>query len=102
MFTPEVVWHEKQPILSVDFHSSGRLASGGADNFVRVSALINVTRRISSNSQIWRIKEQDNGKLFPSFMSELSRHTSSVNVVRFSPDGKLLLRTIYMSYGIRV
>lgn len=37
MFTPEVVWHEKQPILSVDFHHSGRLASGGADNFVRVS-----------------------------------------------------------------
>ena len=37
MFTPEVVWHEKQPILSVDFHQSGRLASGGADNFVRVS-----------------------------------------------------------------
>ncbi|XP_065909488.1 chromatin assembly factor 1 subunit B-like [Dysidea avara] len=74
VFTPEVVWHEKQPILSVDFHSSGRLASGGADNFVR----------------IWRIKEQDNGKLFPLFMSELSRHTSSVNVVRFSPDGSVL------------
>lgn len=37
VFTPEVVWHEKQPILSVDFHHSGRLASGGADNFVRVS-----------------------------------------------------------------
>lgn len=37
VFTPEVVWHEKQPILSVDFHQSGRLASCGADNFVRVS-----------------------------------------------------------------
>ena len=37
VFIPEVVWHEKQPILSVDFHLSGRLASGGADNFVRVS-----------------------------------------------------------------
>lgn len=37
MFTPEVVWHEKQPIYSVDFDCCGRLASGGADNYVRVS-----------------------------------------------------------------
>ena len=43
MITPEVVWHEKQPILSVDFHQSGRLASGGADNFVRVSTKLTYT-----------------------------------------------------------
>ena len=44
MVTPEVVWHEKQPILSVDFHKSGRrLASGGADNFVRVSTKLTYT-----------------------------------------------------------
>ena len=41
--TPEVVWHEKQPILSVDFHQSGRLVSGGADNFVRVSTKLTYT-----------------------------------------------------------
>lgn len=43
MVTPEVVWHEKQPILSVDFHQSGRLVSGGADNFVRVSTKLTYT-----------------------------------------------------------
>lgn len=43
VITPEVVWHEKQPILSVDFHQSGRLASGGADNFVRVSTKLTYT-----------------------------------------------------------
>lgn len=43
VYTPEVVWHEKQPILSVDFHPCGRLASGGADNFVRVSGVVDRT-----------------------------------------------------------
>ena len=50
MFTPEVVWHEKQPILSVDFHQSGRLASGGADNFVRVSNKFKLTFKKSNSS----------------------------------------------------
>ena len=47
MFTPEVVWHEKQPVFSVDFHQSGRLASGGADNFVRVSDEFKLNRKLN-------------------------------------------------------
>ena len=38
--TPEIVWHNKQPLLSADFHrgqSILRLATGGADNDVKVS-----------------------------------------------------------------
>jgi WD40 repeat protein len=31
-----IVWHGKEPVLSVDFHPSGRLATGGADNTVKV------------------------------------------------------------------
>ena len=37
--TPEIVWHGKEPVFSADFHRRGdnwRLATGGADNNVRV------------------------------------------------------------------
>ena len=40
--TPEIAWHGKKPILSVDFSKVGskwRLASAGADNDVKVSKL---------------------------------------------------------------
>ena len=38
--TPEIAWHGKEPIFSVDFSKTGptwRLASAGADNDVKVS-----------------------------------------------------------------
>lgn len=37
--TPEIVWHEKDPVFGVDFHSNGlicRLATAGADQTVKV------------------------------------------------------------------
>ena len=37
--TPEISWHGKEPILSIDFSKTGstwRLASAGADNDVKV------------------------------------------------------------------
>ena len=37
--TLEIAWHAREPVLSVDFHPSGRLATAGADNTVRVSSL---------------------------------------------------------------
>lgn len=40
--TPEIVWHDKDPIYSVDFHhesgSEWRLASGGTDKHVKASS----------------------------------------------------------------
>lgn len=42
--TPEIAWHAKEPILSVDFSKVGskwRLASAGADNDVKVSLSCN-------------------------------------------------------------
>lgn len=41
--TPEIAWHGKEPVLSVDFCKVGskwRLASGGADNDVKVMSKI--------------------------------------------------------------
>ncbi len=31
-----VVWHEKAPVFSVDFHTSGLLATGGGDKDIKV------------------------------------------------------------------
>jgi len=39
--TPEIVWHNKQPVFTVDFHRSGpnwRMVTGGADNEVKVGS----------------------------------------------------------------
>lgn len=38
--TPLIAWHSKEPIFSLDFHPSGRLATGGADNDVKVTIQI--------------------------------------------------------------
>lgn len=34
--TLQIVWHEKQPVFSVDFHPDGYLATGGADREIKV------------------------------------------------------------------
>ncbi len=33
----QIVWHEKEPVYSVDFHSTGILATAGADKEIKVS-----------------------------------------------------------------
>jgi len=58
---------------SCDIHESGRLATCGGDNFVR----------------IWRLIES-NGLPSVEFLSTLEKHSKTVNVVRFSPVGSVL------------
>lgn len=39
LITPQIVWHSKQPVFTADFHKNGpnwRLATGGADNDIKV------------------------------------------------------------------
>ncbi|XP_060565552.1 chromatin assembly factor 1 subunit B-like [Ruditapes philippinarum] len=76
--TPEISWHERDPIYSVDVQPGNRaikrLVSGGVDKFVRV----------------WQIKEDLDGKYGVEFLANLKRHTKAVNVCRFSPDGDIL------------
>ncbi|XP_014782646.1 chromatin assembly factor 1 subunit B [Octopus bimaculoides] len=76
--TPEISWHERDPVYSVDFqpgnHAIQRLATAGVDKFVR----------------IWQVKVDNSSKVAIEFLSNLKRHTKSVNVVRFSPDGELM------------
>jgi len=69
-----VLWHGKEPVFSVDFHPSGRLASSGADNDVK----------------LWQVGKKSDGSVFVEYLCSLVRHTKSVNAVRFSPHGNYL------------
>jgi WD40 repeat protein len=47
-----IVWHGKEPVFSLDFHPSGRLATGGADNTVKVVLLfVNIQDTFFSKSK---------------------------------------------------
>jgi len=75
---PEIAYHNKDPVLSVDFQpgssSPCRLASGGADTHV----------------VIWTTVVDDEGKVDLDCLCDLTRHQRAVNIVRWSPDGSLL------------
>ena len=66
--TPEISWHACERVLSVDFHSSGRLATCGQDCFLR----------------IWKIEDARPDCLFE------KNEKSIINTVRFSPCGTFL------------
>ena len=71
-----ITWHnENQAIYSVHFdpHGKGRLATAGLDNNVR----------------LWSIESQGEERKV-TYLSTLSRHSQSVNVVRFCPKGETL------------
>lgn len=77
LITPEISWHQKEPIFSVHFAPlTSKLASGGADSTVK----------------IWLVKEKQDGddSIGVEFLANLDRHAKPVNVVRFSPSGNLL------------
>uniref|UniRef100_UPI00358FBF51 chromatin assembly factor 1 subunit B n=1 Tax=Myxine glutinosa TaxID=7769 RepID=UPI00358FBF51 len=81
--TSEIFWHDKGPVYSLDFQhglcrtkepGSGRLATGGVDAAVRV----------------WLVSWPSDGGTTVELLSNLTRHTATVNSVRFSPDGETL------------
>uniref|UniRef100_V9KM81 Chromatin assembly factor 1 subunit B n=1 Tax=Callorhinchus milii TaxID=7868 RepID=V9KM81_CALMI len=77
--TCEIAWHNKEPVYSVDFQHGtegkiNRLASAGVDTAVRM----------------WKVNRGTDGKALVEFLSNLTRHTKAVNVVRFSPNGEIL------------
>lgn len=77
LITPEISWHQKEPIFSVNFcPQTWKLATGGADSTIK----------------IWLVKEKEDGdnSIGIDFLSNLDRHDKPVNVVRFSPSGRLL------------
>lgn len=55
--TPEIVWHSKEPVFSADFHRRGpswRLATGGADNDIKVTRnMRNLLEFIPPRENMW-------------------------------------------------
>jgi len=99
--TPTVSWHNRERVSSLDFQpvaypsqtpngtKSGyptRLATAGDDKHVL----------------IWELTIDESGKVEPMCLCDLNRHQNSVNVVRWSNNGRLLASgdtdsTIYVS-----
>ncbi|XP_076655099.1 chromatin assembly factor 1, p105 subunit [Halictus rubicundus] len=82
--TPEISWHNRDPVLSIDVQtgiyetSKGetfwRLATGGADSHVL----------------IWYLTTNSTGGAVVKCVADLERHQKAVNVVRFSPSKEIL------------
>ena len=55
--TPEISWHERDPIYSVDIQPGNRrikrLVSGGVDKFVRVKLCYNIVYDHSNNKNTY-------------------------------------------------
>eukprot|EP00897_Mesotaenium_endlicherianum_P005631 jgi/Mesen1/5096/ME000252S04207 len=73
--TLQILWHGKDPILSLDFDRAGLLATGGADKDIK----------------LWKLTGDEDGTPVVTFQASLSHHHYAVNVVRFSPTGGELL-----------
>lgn len=70
----QIFWHQRDPILSLDFHCKGLLATGGADKDIKV----------------WEVGIDDEGMPTAKYKFNLSHHNYAVNTVRFSPAGDML------------
>jgi len=71
--TPQISWHETEPIYSIDC-CGDRIATSSKEDI-----------------RLWRINEEQwKSCSCPTFLCSLKRHQCSVNVVKFSPCGKYL------------
>jgi chromatin assembly factor 1 subunit B len=91
-----IAWHGREPVYSIDFHSSGRIATGGADNCVNVRSRKTITLAVTQMNdgkmallQIWKVAAAMDGDVQVEFQANLTRHQKAVNAVRFSPNGPL-------------
>ncbi|XP_076445801.1 chromatin assembly factor 1 subunit B-like [Babylonia areolata] len=77
VITPEISWHGREPIFSIDLQP----CSG---NFQRMASC-----SVEKAVRMWRVRVNED-KVDIDFLASLNRHTATVNVCRFSPDGNYL------------
>lgn len=105
---PEISWHNRDPVLSVDFqprckaNDPLRLATGGADTHILVIKTYlsswwitfwikyRIYFNVSYAFQIWYLKITASGSVDLEVAADLTRHQKAVNVVRWSPNGVYL------------
>lgn len=59
LLTPQISWHGKEPVLSIDVGATGFVATGGADNEVR----------------LWRLRLAKEASEAVTFVQELNGHS---------------------------
>ncbi|XP_020709487.2 chromatin assembly factor 1 subunit B isoform X2 [Athalia rosae] len=81
---PEISWHNRDPVLSVDLKPGINTSPDGND-FWRLA-----TAGADSHVLIWHLRVNELGATLVEFAADLNRHQKAVNVVRFSPSGEIL------------
>jgi len=85
VYTPEISWHERDPIYTSAFHP------------VKINKF--VTAGVTGTIRLWEINDKNtssttgigsNSDIEISFVANLKRHTKSVNVARWNHDGTVL------------
>lgn len=85
-----ITWHDNNaPIYSAHFepNGKGRLATAGGDNHVRVCLQSPHKELPLTRLQLWKV-EQDGEDRKIEYLSTLTKHSQSVNVVRWAPKGE--------------
>ncbi|XP_011173368.1 chromatin assembly factor 1 subunit B [Solenopsis invicta] len=82
--TPEISWHNRDPVLSVDVQC-GLYENSKGESFWRVA-----TGGTDSHVLIWHLTTSDSSGATVDFAADLDRHQKAVNVVRFSPSREIL------------
>lgn len=97
---PEISWHNRDPVLSVDFQPKlagsdkhERLASSGSGKLLKIclhpaGCCIHLSF-VDSHVLIWYVSHID-GVVRLDLAADLTRHNRAVNCVRWSPSGEIL------------
>ncbi|KZC09000.1 PREDICTED: chromatin assembly factor 1 subunit B [Dufourea novaeangliae] len=82
--TPEISWHNRDPVLSIDVQA-GIYETSKGETFWRVA-----TGGADSHVLIWHLRMNESGGATIKCVTDLERHQKAVNVVRFSPSKDIL------------
>ena len=94
----EISWHNRDPVLSVDFQPKVdgsdkplRLASSGSGLYLCHSLIFSafIAHLLDSHVLIWYVTYED-GMTNLELAADLTRHQRAVNCVRWSPSGEYL------------